>query len=243
MKRAMAIAGAAACLGFLVASGAWAYEATMVTNGGTIKGTVTFQGTPPTPQKIEVTKDTNVCGAEGAKVSEALVVGPGGGIANVVVRLAGITKGAALASPAAKPTLDQKVCQFRPHVVMLPAGSALSVINSDGILHNVHTYGEANPPINKAQPGFKKQIELQFDKPEFPIRVECDAHPWMKGWIVVQDHPYYAVTDQSGGFTLSNVPPGDYDLEAWQETLGRKTAKVSVPADGTANVAIVFAAN
>jgi len=232
-----------ACLGFLVASGAWAYEATTVANGGTIKGTVTFQGTAPARQKIGVTKDANVCGAEGAKMSETLIVGPGGGVANVVVRLAGITKGAALQPPASKPTLDQRVCQFRPHVVLLPAGSTLTVINSDGILHNVHTYGEANPPVNKAQPGFKKQIELPFDKPEFPIRVECDAHSWMKAWLVAQEHPYYAVTDESGGFTLGNVPPGDYDLEAWQETLGRKTAKVSVPAGGEVSVAIVFAAN
>jgi plastocyanin len=230
-----------AFLGFLVASGAGAYEATTVTNGGTITGTVTFQGTPPAPQKLEVTKDANVCGAEGAKTSEALVVGAGGGIANAVVRLSNITKGAALQPPAAKPTLDQKVCQFRPHVVMLPAGTALNVTNSDGILHNVHTYGEANPPVNKAQPGFKKQIDLQFDKPEFPVRVECDAHSWMKAWIVVQDHPYYAVTDASGNFSLTNVPAGDYDLEVWQETLGRKTAKVSVPAGGTATASVVFA--
>jgi plastocyanin len=237
----MTMVGSVAGLVFLVASGAWAYEATTVANGGTINGTVTFQGTPPAPQKIEVTKDANVCGAEGAKISEAVVVGPGGGIANAVVRLTGITKGAAL--PAAKPTLDQKVCQFRPHVVLIPAGGTLTVMNSDGILHNVHTYGEANPPVNKAQPGFKKQIELQFDKPEFPIRVECDAHSWMKAWLVVHEHPYYAVTDASGNFTLANVPPGDYDLEVWQETLGRKTAKVSVPAGGTVTAAVVFAAS
>ena len=243
MRPAVALAGSMACLGLLLSGGAWAYEAATVTNGGTIKGTVTFQGAAPARQKIEVTKDTNVCGAGGAKLSEALVVGPGGGIANVVVRLSGMTKGAALAPPATKPTLDQKVCQFHPHVVLVPAGSAVTMVNSDGILHNVHTYGEANPPVNKAQPGFKKQLDIQFDKPEFPIRVECDAHSWMKAWIVVQDHPYYAVTDESGAFTLSNVPPGDYDLEAWQETLGRKSAKVSVAAGGVATAAIVFTAN
>jgi hypothetical protein len=241
MKRASVTASTAAALVLLFGARALAYEGGPVAGGGSIKGTVKLEGAAPARASIEVTKDAKVCGAEGNKVSEELVVGPGGGIANVVVRLSNITKGAALAP--AKPTLDQRVCQFRPHVLLFPAGSTLNVVNSDGILHNVHTYGEANPPVNKAQPGFKKQIDLQFDKPEFPIRVECDAHPWMKAWLVVQEHPYYAVTDEGGTFSLADVPPGTYELEAWQEKLGRKTATVTVPAGGAATVAVSFAAN
>lgn len=232
----MSVAWATLTLG----ADAWAYEAISVTNGGTIKGLVQYDGAPPARGQIDITKDARVCASEGAtKLKEDLIVGSGGGIANVVVRLTGITKGAAL--EPAKATLDQKTCQFRPHVLLLPAGGTLDVINSDGILHNVHTYGEANAPINKAQPGFKKQIQLTFDKPEFPVRIECDAHPWMKAWLVVQEHPYYALTDESGAFTIANVPPGEYELEAWQETLGKQTAAVSVAASGEASATISFA--
>jgi hypothetical protein len=81
--------------------------------------------------------------------------------------------------------------------------------------------------VNLAQPKFKKTITQQFEQPEF-IKVTCDAHGWMSGWIVVEDHPYYAVTDQTGSFNLSNVPPGDYEVKVWHETLGEKTQKVSV---------------
>jgi plastocyanin len=223
-----------------VGSGAGAYEAVAVSGGGSIKGEVKYGGPPPARAKIDITKDQKVCGVETEKLKEDLIVSAGGGIQNAVVRIVGIEKGAALTPAASNPTLDQKVCQFRPHVLVFPAGSTLDVLNSDGILHNVHTYGELNPPVNKAQPGFKKQIQLSFDKPEFPIRVECDAHPWMRGWLVVQEHPYYAVTDANGGFTIANVPPGTYDLEIWQETLGRQTAKVTVVAGGAASVNVTF---
>jgi plastocyanin len=234
------VAVAALALG-LAATG-HAYEAGPVTDGGAVTGRVAYGGTAPARAKIEITKDASVCGTESEKLSEELIVGAGGGIQNVVVRIANITKGAALAPASPNPVLDQKVCQFRPHVLVFPAGSTLDVLNSDGILHNVHTYGEANAPVNKAQPGFKKKIELVFDKPEFPVRVECDAHPWMRGWLIVQEHPYYALTDESGAFTLANVPAGDYQIEAWHETLGRQTASVSVAAGGQAQVAITFPA-
>ncbi len=238
----MALGLVAAGVTLVVGSSAGAYEAVAVSGGGTIKGQVKYGGAPPARVKIDITKDQKVCGAETEKLKEDLVVGAGGGIQNAVVRIVGIEKGAALKPASPNPTLDQKVCQFRPHVAMFPAGSTLDVLNSDGILHNVHTYGEANPPVNKAQPGFKKQIQLNFAKPEFPIRVECDAHPWMRSWLVVQDHPYYAVTEESGSFSIANVPAGDYDLEIWQETLGRQTAKVSVPAGGEATVSVTFPA-
>jgi plastocyanin len=170
------------------------------------------------------------------------VVGDSGGIANAVVRIKGITKGKPFPGGDQPPTLDQRVCQFRPHVVLVPAGGTLSVLNSDGILHNVHTYAEANTPVNKAQPGFKKQIQLKFEKPELPVRVECDAHSWMRGWIIVQEDPYYAVTDENGNFSIGDVPAGTYDVEIWQETLGKKNASVTVAAGGEAEVAVSYTA-
>jgi plastocyanin len=241
MKRAWSMSVASALAALAVAAAAPGYEAMEVTGGGSVSGQVKYAGTPPARAKIDVTKDVNVCAKEN-KLSEELIVGTGGGIANVVVRLANITKGAALKPASPNPTFDQKVCQFRPHVLVFPAGSTVDVLNSDGILHNVHTYSQTNPPSNQAQPGFKKQIQIKFEKPEFPIKIQCDAHPWMSGWFVVQEHPYYAVTDESGAFKIANVPAGDYDLEAWQEKLGKQTAKVSVKPGADTAVTITYAA-
>jgi len=128
-------------------------------------------------------------------------------------------------------TFDQKGCDYVPHVLAFEAGSTVKIVNSDGILHNIHTYSEKNPSFNMAQPKFKKVIEQKIDQPEV-IKVTCDAHGWMHGWWVATDTPYYAVTDDKGNYSIANVPPGDYTVEVWQEKLGTDDQKVSVK-DGT----------
>jgi hypothetical protein len=139
------------------------------------------------------------------------------------------------------PVLDQNGCEYVPHVRAFPAGSEVEIKNSDGILHNIHTYSEKNAPINRAQPKFKKVIKETFKAPEV-VKVTCDAHNWMLGWFVVQDHPYYAVTDDKGAFKLTDVPPGDYELKVWHETLGEKTQKVTVGGGAEASANFELAA-
>lgn len=203
-----------------------AYEGGEVKDGGTITGMIKFAGTAPVRKELQVTKDREVCGKK-QHMSWDLVVDPNKGIENAVVSLVDTNKGEKWA--VAKATLDQNVCEYTPHVVVVPTGGALDILNSDGILHNIHTYGKANSSINKAQPKFKKVLTEKFAKPEI-IKVTCDAHSWMLGWVVVSDHPYVAVTNDKGEFTLSNVPPGNYKLEVWQETLGKKVQDVVVKA-------------
>ena len=153
--------------------------------GGSIVGEVKFSGTPPAPKVVKVNKDNQACGDE--KKSEELVVGANKGIRYAVVSLVGAT--GAAAKPAQKPVLDQKGCHFAPHVLLLPAGAEVDILNNDGVLHNIHTFATANPSINKAQPKFKKVMTEKFgDKPEI-IRIQCDAHSWMLGWVVVTAHP------------------------------------------------------
>ncbi len=209
-----------------------AYETIEVTKGGTISGAVKFSGDPPPRKKVEVNKDTQVCGQE-EKWSEDLVVGESGGIKNAVVYIANIAKGKKIEPN--KVILDQKGCWFHPHVLTFPAGSEVEILNPDGILHNFHTYSEMNPPVNKAQPKFRKKMTVKFEKPEI-VKVTCDAHSWMSAWFVVQDHPYYAVTDENGSFQLTDVPPGDYELKVWHETLGEISQEVSVPPGGEVQV-------
>jgi plastocyanin len=219
------IAGLALTVTTLCAGGAAAYEAMAVADGGTLSGTVKFAGTPPAAAKLEVTKDPEVCGKE--KPSPDLVVGAGGALANVVV-VVKAQKGKKLDAPAQNPTFDQKTCEYHPHVLAFPAGSTVDVLNSDGILHNIHTFSQTNPATNQAQPKFKPKIQIKVEKPEWPIQVKCDVHGWMSAYWISQDHPYYAVTDQTGGFKIADLPPGDYEVEIWQEKLGKKTEKVSI---------------
>ena len=203
-----------------------AYETMAVTDGGTLSGTVKFAGTPPPPGKVVVSKDPEVCGKE--KVAPELVVGQGGGIADVLVDVTA-AKGKKLETPAQNPVFDQKTCEFHPHVLVFPAGSTVDVMNSDGILHNIHTTSQENPSTNQAQPKFKPKIQIKVDKPE-TIKVKCDVHGWMSAFWVATDQPYVAVTDASGAFKIADIPPGDYEVEVWHETLGKKTEKATIKA-------------
>jgi len=200
--------------------------------GGSIVGEVKFAGTAPEPKVLKVNKDNQACGNE--KRSEDLLVGANKGVQWVVASVVG-AKGPA-PKPAKKPVLDQKTCQFQPHVLLVPAGAEVDILNPDGVLHNIHTFSTANPSINKAQPKFKKVLTEKFDKPEI-IKVQCDAHSWMAGWIVVTGHPYYAVTDDQGAFKIDNVPPGKHTVEVWHETLGKATREVEVKAGAQTKVA------
>jgi plastocyanin len=212
-------------LGIGAPSGDALSQASATAATGSIGGTVRFAGDPPPPQVQSNTKDTAKCGTEIR--SEDLLVGQDKGIEYVVLRLEGAE--GPLATPAKNPEMDQRGCRFTPRVVVVPAGGSLDFLNSDGILHNVRTTATRNPSINKAQPGFRKRMTERFQHPEI-VKVSCDAHPWMTGWIVVTDHPYVAVTDERGAFRLAGVPPGSYTLSLWHETLGEQRQEVTVRA-------------
>jgi plastocyanin len=201
--------------------------------GGTISGEVKVSGAAPAPKVVKVNKDNEVCGAE-KKIVE-VAVGPGNGLAEAVVAVAG-AKGA---KPAKKAVLDQKGCEFRPHILVMAPGE-VDILNSDGVLHNIHTFSTANPAINKAQPKFKKTMTEKFEKPE-AIKVQCDAHSWMLGWIYVTDAPV-ATTDDKGSFKIENVPAGKHKVEVWHPVLGKQTKEVEVKAGQDAKVTFELAA-
>jgi len=202
-----------------------AYEGGGVSNGGTIEGVVKLKGTAPAPKKIQVSKDTDVCGKT-AKTDET-VVANNGDIEFAVVSIENIEKGKPMTPAEVK--LDQKDCEYHPHVLAFPAGSTVEVINPDGILHNIHSYSKANSPFNFAQPKFKKTLSVKVDKPEV-INVKCDVHNWMNGWLFSAANPYFSVTDAHGSFKLTDVPAGTYTVKVWQEILGTLTQKVTVKA-------------
>lgn len=203
---------------------------------GSLSGRITYGGAPPPKKKVDVTKDKEVCG-KNEIYDESLVVGPDKGLKNAVVMVLG-AKGGKFTSPKAE--LDQKGCEYVPHVVVVPTTGQLDILNSDGILHNIHTQSTANPSINVAQPKFKKVLTQKFAKPEI-IKAACDAHGWMNGWIVATDSPFVAVTDDKGNFTIKDIPPGTYKVEIWHETLGKQVKEVSIKAKADSKLTLELA--
>ncbi len=211
----------------LLSSPLMAYDAIETASTGTIVGTVKFQGKAPERKEIAVTRNKKVCGKE-AKFTESLVVSATGGVKNAVLYLTDIKRGKKFKVPSVF-NIDQRGCQFHPHVLIVPAGKSFTLINSDGILHNFRTNSTKNPILNKAQPKFKKKLKVKINIPEI-IRANCDVHEWMNMWLVVAEHPYYAITDEGGSFKITDVPPGTYTVRLWHETLGQQTRKVTVKA-------------
>jgi len=202
------------------------YEAMTVSDGGTIVGEVKYAGDPPAPEKIDVTKDANICGAD-PKVSPTLVVGANKGIKDVVASLPSIQKGKALGKPEKPPVLDQKNCEYHPYAQIIPINTTVEITNSDDVLHNIKTKGGSKTSFNMAQPKFKRKLTYDFKNPEI-VQVECNVHGWMNAIIVVEDNPYDALTDANGSFKITDVPPGKYTVKVWHSKLGEQTKEVTV---------------
>jgi len=213
------------------------YAVIDVKDGGRVSGRVVYQGKRSEPAPIVVTKDQEVCGAT-RKVAEVLVVGADGGLKNAVVSIGPVARGKAFPA-GARPELDQHGCWFIPHVLVVPAEADIDIVNSDGILHNLHAFPKNNPPFNVAQPKFKKVLTQRFALPDV-VRIACDVHPWMNGWIIVAADPYHVATGADGSFLLENVPPGTYTLSVWHETLGTREQAVTVAPGGSAEVTVTF---
>ena len=212
------------------------YAAGSVSGGGTISGVVTFEGDMPEMKKLEITKDQAVCGATD-KYDESLVIGEGNALKNTIVYLIDVSKGKDF-DKATKLEMDQKGCKFTPHVQIVPLGTRLTMLNTDKVNHNVHIFSSINKPVNKQQTKNRRKMPLAgVKKAEGPVSVKCDIHGWMSAWIAYVPHPYFAVTNEKGEFTLEDVPAGTYKLGYWHEACGTNSgspASVTVEAGGTA---------
>jgi plastocyanin len=202
--------------------------------GETIKGNVRYAGAPIERKKMPVTIDQYICGKE--KEPEDLLLSSNNGIRNAVVSLQNPPPNARRDWKLPPAKMDQKQCSFVPRVVIVPVGESMEFLNSDRLLHNVRSAAKENSPFNRAQP-HARTISFVFKQPEL-LRVDCDLHSWMRGWVVVAAHPFYAVTNEQGEFSLENVPPGKYTLQIWQESLGTVTQDVTVGNKATATVTV-----
>ncbi|MCC6142427.1 MAG: TonB-dependent receptor [Candidatus Hydrogenedentes bacterium] len=217
-----------------VAAGAYA---------GTVKGTVTFEGEAPPMRPLDVSGDPH-CKAmrgEDPPVNEALALGPGQRMANVIVWISKGVPQKDYPAPETPQVLTQRGCQYVPHVLVVQKGQTLEVKNPDGILHNVNGMAKANPPFNLAMPATLEETIVKLDTTEAePFEIRCDVHPWMRAWCAVLDHPYFQVTGQDGTYEIKDLPPGDYELSAWHEKLGVQTVQVQVPEAPAAEQSFTF---
>jgi len=206
-----------------------AYEGGDVSNGGKITGTVKLAGDVPAAKTLKVDKDQATCGHDDIP-SEALIASADSAVKNAIVSITNISKGKKF--EAGSPTIDQKACKFIPHIAMIPQGSSIELLNSDDVMHNLHSWSMKNTAFNEGVAGHGN-ISKTFEFPE-TIKITCDVHKWMTAWLIVQENPYYVLTDENGKYTLEGVPAGTYTVQAWQESLGKTTQEVTVSAGGEA---------
>jgi plastocyanin len=195
-----------------------------------LSGVVKFEGVALKGTRIDMSSDPNCVKAHSTPVTtEEIVVDANGGLANVVVYVSDGLGTATFQPPAQPVVFEQKGCQYKPHVLAMQANQKLNVVNDDETTHNIHPTPNNNREWNMTQP-HGMPLEQTFAREEVAILVKCNIHPWMRGYIAVFKHPYFAVSDKNGSFDLKDLPPGTYTITAWQEKLGMKTQKITVGA-------------
>jgi plastocyanin len=208
-----------------------------------ISGIITFDGKAPALKPLAMEADP-VCAKKhtGPVPNDMLVLGTGNTMGSIMVWVSkGLPAGKTWPVPKAPVVLDQNGCQYKPHVMGIMVGQAYRILNSDGVLHNIHTLPKVNASFNKGMPPTLKEATTAFDKPEAVFHIKCDVHPWMSAYIAVFTHPFYSVTGTDGKFTISGLDPGTYEITAWHEKLGTQTASVTVGASDTKTQNFKFA--
>ena len=196
---------------------------------GEVTGSVSFEGAAPA--KIRIRMDAVPACTEASKeavFSEEVVVNDNKTLRNVFVYVKDGLGNRTFPAPAEPVVLDQKGCWYRPHVFGIVAGQKLEVKNSDPTNHNIHPMPSQNREWNESMPPGASPLMKDFPRAEVMLPVKCNVHPWMKAYIGVVAHPFFAVTGDKGSFTLKGLPPGDYTIEAWQEKYGTQDQKVTI---------------
>ncbi|HEX8824192.1 MAG TPA: carboxypeptidase regulatory-like domain-containing protein [Archangium sp.] len=208
-----------------------------LTGGGTIRGAVSFKGVPPSAAAVPPSEDP---ACDGMASSEQSVRVKNGKLENVLVRVRGLL-------PVPRPTqpalIDQHQCTYQPRVQGATVGQPILIKNSDGTLHNARALAGTKSIFNVAQPPHGKAVQRNLPADVELVRLKCDIHPWMTAWVVVNANPFFATSGADGSFAIEHLPAGTYTLEAWHETLGTRTAEISVKEGETVSASFEFSAD
>ncbi|MBI1748769.1 MAG: carboxypeptidase regulatory-like domain-containing protein [Acidobacteria bacterium] len=220
--------------------GASAYNESMGT--ATVTGKVAFTGPAPEKTKIQMSSEPSCLSQhKGPLYAQEGEINANGTLPFVFVYVKEGAEKWTFPTPSNPVTIDQKGCRYEPHVFGIQPNQKLVILNSDPILHNIHTYAKENAPFNLGMPTQGMKFERDFKKAEMPpISIKCDVHKWMVSYAGVVPHPFYSVTGVDGAFTLKGLPPGEYSIEAWHEKYPSQIQKVTVGDKETKELTFTF---
>jgi hypothetical protein len=216
------------------------FSAASTPGAANLKGRVKFDGVVPKPHPINMAADPSCAKLHSAPVlTQDIVADDQGGLQNAIVFVSDGLGDRVYEPPTQPAVLEQKGCMYQPHVTAMRANQPFEVVNDDPTGHNIHPMPLNNREWNKAEPPGSKMDE-SFGREEVAIPVRCNIHPWMHTYVAVFKHPFFAITGKDGTFDLSNLPPGTYTIEAWQEKLGTVTQKITLGSNETKEIELVF---
>lgn len=197
------------------------------TGTASVSGSIAFTGTAPERQQLNLDRECIELREEPA-LTQNVVVNDNGTLRWVFVYVKEGLGDQEFAASSEPVVLDQQGCTYQPHVFGVQTGQTLKILNSDPLLHNIHALPDQNRPFNFGMPTAGQERDQSFRVPEVMVRIKCDVHPWMEAWVGVTEHPFFGTSDESGAYTISDLPAGDYVIEAWHEQYGTQTQNVSV---------------
>lgn len=203
----------------------------------TIKGVINFSGKAPEMKVPKKRKDAEFCKTKEVKYNSVVV--DGGKLAETFVRIANDSVKGEYPAPAKRSEIDQVDCMYTPRIQGVIAGQEIDIKNQDGTLHNVHTFKGTETWFNQAQPKGSPDLSKELEDTKV-IKFTCDVHPWMRGFVIVSSHPFFAVSGKDGTFAIEKVPAGKYEVEAWHPHYGLKKATVDVAEGKTAEVTFAY---
>jgi hypothetical protein len=196
---------------------------------GSLTGTVSLTGTPPSPMRIDMSADP-ICDENNPEPLTELIEVRDGRLANALIYVKAGTAldGLSFETPATNVVLEQRGCRYVPHVLGVQVNQTLEIRNSDNTTQNVHATPKLNPDRNQSQAPLSEPVTMRFGQSEIAIPIKDNQHPWKKAWVGVFKHPFFAVSDNKGAFTIEGLPPGDYTIVAWHEQFGEKELNVTI---------------
>jgi len=211
------------------------------TGNATVSGVIHFTGTAPANPKIDMSQES-VCQAKyTSPPTDPQYVVKDGKLGNVFVYVkSGLPNGATYTAPSTPVEIDQQGCLYHPRIFGVMVNQEIVIKNNDAVLHNIKAVPKENRGFNISQPSAGMTSKRSFSTPEVMVPIECNVHGWMHAYVGVLSHPFFATSGEDGSFSIKNLPPGTYTIEAWHEKLGPQQATVTVGAGETKTADFTF---